>query len=363
MSVFHASLLARHISRRAVLRRGVGLAAAGVIASAMPGRLSAQAVADLKFLTYGGLYGDSQKAAMIDPFIKETDVAVRTLSGQEAIAALIGETRQSTPSFDVVALTDVETVTAINQGGLLAAYDTANIPNAADLPDVAVSAPYALNIEFDAWGLAYRTDRMDAPTSWQTLFEAADPARVAFQRPVASSGSMLNMLAATLVSGGREDDVLTRSIAPIKALRDRGGQFVDASAALTLLQNDGADLATIFNNETYYLADHGLPINFAFPKEGAFPIGVWLAMPANISAERKVVAERFINHMLSPEPQVAMSSRMYSGPTNRKADVGPDLAAKVLSASDLSRAYAVDWKKVSSLQSDWLNAWNTEIAG
>lgn len=363
MTALHKSLLAQHISRRTILRQGAGLFAASSVLARGMGPALAQSVTGISFLTYGGLYGDSQKRAMIDPFTTETGIAVKILSGQDAIAVLVGETRQATPSIDVVALTDVEVVTAVTQGGLLAEFDAAAIPNSVDLPEIAKSAPHAYNIEFDSWGIAYRTDKMDAPTSWASLFEAADPTRIAFQRPVASSGSLLNMLAATVVSGGKEDDVLSTAIAPIKALREKGGQFVDASAALALLQNDGADLATIFNNETFYLADQGLPINFAFPKEGVFPIGVWLAMPANIPAERKEAAQRFVNHMLSPAPQVAMSALMYSGPTNIKADVGEKLRDKVLSASDMSRAYPVDWKKVSTLQDSWLAAWNREIAG
>lgn len=363
MTNLHRSLLAQHISRRSILRNGAALLAANAVLATGAGRAFAQPADSISFLTYGGLYGESQKRAMIDPFTAESGVAVKLLSGQDAIAVLVGETRQATPSVDVVALADVEVVTAVAQGGLLAEFDAAAVPNAADLPDIAKSGPHALNIEFDSWGIAYRTDKMEAPTSWASLFDAADPTRVAFQRPVASSGSLLNMLAAAVISGGKEDNVLSTAIAPIKALREKGGQFVDASAALALLQNDGADIATIFNNETFYLADQGLPINFAFPKEGVFPIGVWLAMPANLPPERKEVAQRFINHMLSPAPQVAMSALMYSGPTNKKADVGEALRNKVLSASDMSRAYPVDWKKVSALQDSWLAAWNREIAG
>lgn len=149
----------------------------------------------------------------------------------------------------------------------------------------------------------------------------------------------------------------------IRALRDKEAQFVDFAASLALTQNDGLDLVPMYNNEAYFLQDQGLPVDFVFPEEGVFPIGVWLGMPANLPADRKAAAEAFINHMIAPEPQVAMAKLMYTGPTNMRATVDEALRRKILLASDISRAYSIDWDVFVANQSAWLDLWNREIAG
>jgi putative spermidine/putrescine transport system substrate-binding protein len=362
MSNITRALLQRHLSRRGFLVRS-SQAAIAAYASTYAGGAFAADVQEITFLNYGGLYGDNQRKAMIDPFTAATGIKVQTPSGPDAIATLVGETKQANASTDVIALSDVQMVTAIAQGGLLAQINPSNVPNAADLADGAKSAPYSYNIEFDPWGILYRTDKMDKPTSWKAIFEPKDASRVAFVRPSADSGSLLSMIAASVIAGGTEDDVLTKGVPVIKALREKGAQFVDYGAGLSLIQNDGADIGTFYNNETFAMADQGLPVDFAFPQEGVFPIGVWLGMPANIAPGRKAVAEKFINWMLSPDPQIAMAKLMYSGPTNKKADVGDALRNKVLSAQTMDRAYKLDLQKVAKLQDSWMEAWNKEIAG
>lgn len=354
------------VSRRRLLTRATRAAAAGLVTAGGIGRWgsrAARAASPVTFLTYGGLYGENQQAAMVDPFVRETGVQVQIVSGRDAIPALVGDARQSTPTHDVVALSDLELHTAIQQGGLLAPLDPEALPNAADLPDVAKALPHAVNVEFDPWGIMYRTDKMERPDSWQAIFAPGEPGRTAFQRPTAGSATFYNLIAAGVAAGGGQGDVLTKGIATIKDLQAKGAQFVDFAASLTLMQNDSIDLAPMYNNEAYFLADQGLPVDFAFTKEGVFPIGVWLAMPANIPADRKRDAERFINHMISPAPQVAMAKLMYTGPTNLRAQLEPELAAKVLTGATVDRAFRIDWRALVQDQQRLLDAWTREVGG
>jgi putative spermidine/putrescine transport system substrate-binding protein len=347
------------LSRRTLLR-----ASAAAAAALVPIRGIAQDAGSITFLTYGGIYGDNQRAAMVESFTEATGIAVDMVSGRDAVPALMGDTTQSTPSHDVIAFSDLEIRSAIGQGGLLAEIDPDVVANVADLPDEAKLMPFAVNIEFDPWGLMYRTDKMDPPTSWRDLFEPKiDPGRVAFQRPEPGSATFYNLIAAAVAAGGGMTDVESLGVPLIRALRDKGAQFVDFAASLALTQNDGIDLAPMYNNEAYFLQDQGLPVDFVFPEEGVFPIGVWLGMPANLPPERKAAAEAFVNHMISPEPQVAMAKLMYTGPTNIRATVDDELRRKILLASDISRAYPIDWDLFVANQSAWLDLWNREIAG
>ena len=350
---FHA------VNRRQIL---AGLAATAAFASLRIG--SARAAGDVTFLTYGGIYGDNQKAAMIDPFTAASGVTVQVVTGRDAVPALVGDVSQSAPTHDVIAFSDLEVRAAIAQGGLLAELDTAAIKNVADLPDEAKLLPYAVNVEFDPWGIMYRTDKMDRPDSWMAVFEPkGDPKRVALQRPEPGSATFYNMIAAAVAAGGGMADVERLGVPLISALRDKGAQFTDFGASLAAMQNDSIDLAPMYNNEAYFLADQGLPVDFVFPKEGVFPIGVWLGMPGNLPPDRRTAAQAFIDYMISPEPQVAMATKMYTGPTNRRAVLPEALQAKVLSAGDIGRAYPIDWKLFVAEQARWLDLWNKKIAG
>lgn len=349
------------LSRRTLLRASVAAAAT----SALMGRMGqAQTAPAVTFLTYGGIYGDNQRAAMVDSFTAASGIRVNMVSGPDAVPTLIGDTTQSVPSHDVIAFSDLEVRTVIGQGGLLADLDPAIVTNIADLPDAARIGTSAVNIEFDPWGLMYRTDRMEAPTSWMQLFQPTiDPARVAFQRPEPGSATFYNLIAASVAAGGGLADVERLGIPLIKSLREAGAQFLDFSASLAQTQNDGLDLVPMYNNEAYYLQDQGLPVDFVFPTEGVFPIGVWLGVPANLPEDRKAAAMAFINHMISPEPQIAMARLMYTGPTNSRAEVEDELRRKILLAADIDRAYPIDWDVFVANQSAWLDLWNREIAG
>jgi putative spermidine/putrescine transport system substrate-binding protein len=354
-------MISRHLSRRTLLRASVAAAATTTLFARI-GR--AQTASGITFLTYGGIYGDNQKAAMVDSFVAASGIAVDMVSGRDAVPTLIGDTTQSVPAHDVIAFSDLEIRSAIGQGGLLAELDPAVVTNIADLPAEALLTPYAVNVEFDPWGLMYRTDKMEAPTSWKDLFEPKiDPARVGFQRPEPGSATFYNMIAAAVAAGGGMADVESKGIPAIKALRDKGAQFVDFGASLAQIQNDGMDLAPMYNNEAYFMKDQGLPVDFVFPSEGVFPIGVWLAIPANLPPDRKAAAQSFINHMIAPDPQVAMAKLMYSGPTNKKAVVDDELRKKVLIGADIAKAYPIDWEMFVANQSAWLDLWNREIAG
>lgn len=348
-------------SRRALLGAG---AAAAFTPLMLPRWARAQEAGTVTFLTYGGIYGDNQRTAMVEPFTAATGVRVNMVSGRDAVPALVGDTTQSVPLHDVIAFSDLEARTVAAQGGLLAEIDPEAVPNIADLPDEARIGTVAVNIEFDPWGLMYRTDKMDPPTSWRDLFEPTiDPRRVAFQRPEPGSATFYNLLAAAVAGGGSMADVESIGIPLIRALRDKGAQFVDFSASLALTQNDGLDLVPMYNNEAFYLQDQGLPVDFVFPEEGVFPIGVWLGMPANLPDDRRALAQQFINHMLAPEPQVAMARLMYTGPTNSRATVEDELRRKILLAADIDLAYPIDWDMFVANQSAWLDLWNREIAG
>jgi putative spermidine/putrescine transport system substrate-binding protein len=360
-----AALLTRlertRFSRRGVLAGAAASAAALAIGGRRAGAQSGK-VTELTILGYGGLYGDNQKKAVVDPYVKESGIKVNVVTGQSAVPALVADAEKDDPTYDVVSLTNIEYHTVKKQGNLLAAYDEAKLPNLKDLYPIAVDLPYAVNVELDAWGLLYNTDEIKtAPDSWAALWDPAYKDKVAFEIPVAGDDSLLDLLAAAVVGGGTSTDVDTAGFSQAKKLKGQA-KFTDSATGLTSFQNGEVVLMPEYNNEAFFMQTDGFPSSFAFPKQGAFPVAVWLGIPKNLNDERKAAAEQFVNYYLSPAPQQEMAKVLYAGPTNKTVKLSEDLVGKVLYGDLVDQAFKVDWDYVVSNQDNWIDRWNREVA-
>ncbi|MCC6792274.1 MAG: extracellular solute-binding protein [Thermomicrobiales bacterium] len=348
----------RRITRRAAVAGGAALA----LAAATRGARAQGGVSEITVLGYGGLYGDSQKKAVLDPFTEQTGIKINLVTGQSAIPALVADSQKSEPLYDVVYMTNIEHQVIKNQGGLLAEYDQDRVPNLKDIYPIALDMPYAANVELDAWGLLYNTEAISTPPdSWAALWDPAYAGQVAFEIPSAGLDLILNLVAASIVGGGTETDVDTIGFEQVKKLKGQA-IFADEATSLTSFQNQDVILLPEYNNEAYFMQDEGFPSAFAFPKEGAFPVAVWLGMPKNLSGARKEAAETFINYYLGPEPQTAIAKLLYAGPTNKTVTLESDLQGKVVYGDLVDQLFDVDWAYVLKNQDAWVDRWNREIA-
>lgn len=351
------SPLSRLSRRHFLAGTSAALAAPSIL---RPGRALAE-VGSLSFLTYGGLYADTQREAVLDPFAEATGISVNTMAGRDAISALITDSSTDNPAYDLVVLSDVELHIALRQGGLLAELDPANLPHLPEIAEIANALPYSVGVSLNPWGIAYNTDSPAQPRGWADLWAYESPERIVIQQPAAGSARLFNLCAAAIAGGGTWRDVDEIGFAKVKELREKGAQVADLGTSLSLFQNGDVDVLPMYNNETFALADGGFPAAFVFPEDGIFSFGVWLAIPKTLPPDRKAAAERLIDAFLDPAAQTRMAIGVNDGPTNPNAEIPPELAERILTPEKLSRTLQLDWDYIVDNQDRWIDRWNREV--
>ncbi len=196
---------------------------------------------------------------------------------------------------------------ALGEFGALAELDHSQIPNLANLypeatelaydPGNTVSAPYA----WGTTGLCYRTDLIDAPTSWGDLLEPADD--VAGKTTMLATERWL-MLPAQKYLGF---SVNTTDEAEMEQVKD----VLSATKDTLLAYDDTTFYSRLVSGEAvlvqawdgwcnYGIADPdvGANIDFVVPEEGS---DLWVdTMTIMESSENKEAAHAFINFVLDP---------------------------------------------------------------
>jgi putative spermidine/putrescine transport system substrate-binding protein len=75
------------------------------------------------------------------------------------------------------------------------------------------------------------------------------------------------------------------------------------------------------------------------------------------------LALRFIDISISPEAQSCFAERMRYSPTNRRAELSPDVAADVVAGEEAQAGLIrFDPTVIDQNRSDWTEAWNRAIA-
>jgi putative spermidine/putrescine transport system substrate-binding protein len=70
----------------------------------------------------------------------------------------------------------------------------------------------------------------------------------------------------------------------------------------------------------------------------------------------------FMRYALSPDPQKAFTERMFYGPTNTRAQVNADAAARTSAgAENKQRIIPVDWNEMVKLRDNWTQRWRREV--
>ena len=126
-----------------------------------------------------------------------------------------------------------------------------------------------------------------------------------------------------------------------------------------LLSQGAAWIAVEPTVRAYPLADQGLPIDFAYPKEGAGAFANYFDIVKG--APHPVAAQAFVNYMLSDEAQLVLAKQYY-GPINKNVKLPPDLAAKVPYGTErMGSLVKINRAKMNEKLDDWNEQWSREI--
>ena len=333
-----------------------------LFAMAVPQQAAAR---NLTVAIYQGPWGEAIKGCIVDPFVQATNIKVTPELGMslETLEKLRAQRRK--PVIDV-AWMDGGISELAAADGLVARINSSAVPGIANLiPEgvhkTARGDTYALSTGFVGFGLVYDTLKSERPpSSWWDLWKPEFTGRSSLPSPSHPLGVPLMLQLNKLLGGTPTNlDPVIRMYAQLGT-----SAFADTLAgSIGDLRSGKASLEAQYASIAWSLADSGLPIGYAAPKEGALASDIRLHIVRG--GKNVAQARRFVNFAIADAQASCMAERMYLVPANKGVTLSDRAKARMPWGKDGSIAdlVMIDWDQVHEVQQDAAATWKREIVG
>ncbi len=326
--------------------------------------LNAAAQDRLTVATYGGNWGEAQKACILDPFAKASGVQVIQETSVSTVTYNKLKQQKGNPAIDI-AWIDGGISELAAADGLVATIDPAKVTNVAGLIDEAVYKKdgkiYALSTGFYALGIAYNSKEVKtAPTSWYDLWKPEFSGKVTVPSPVNAAGIPFFAHIIKLEGGTLENPA--KGAEKLKALKV--SSYYDASGvAQAALESGEAIAAPYYNTAAWAIADKGIPIVFIVPKEGAPANDIRVHIAEG--TKNRDAADKFVNHAVSQEAMNCLADKLYIGPPTKEVKLSEKAKARMPWGAEGSvKNLAIpDWDAVNVKRQALTDIWNRQVVG
>jgi putative spermidine/putrescine transport system substrate-binding protein len=209
-------------------------------------------------------------------------------------------------------------------------------------------------------GLVYNTKEVKtSPTSFWDLWKPEFAGAVTVPSPTNAMGVPL-FLHLNKASGGS-----TGNYAPaVKKYKElKVSSFFDASGAATNSFQSGEVIAGAhYASAAWSLADKGLPITYAAPKEGA-PTGD-IRVHIVKGTKNQATAEKFVDFAVAKEQATCMSEKLYVGPATKGVNLSEKAKSRLPWGKDgsIANLALIDWNELNPQRQAVIDLWNKEIA-
>ena len=275
---------------------------------------------------------------------------------------MLGElrTQKTSPQVDVVIM-DTTTAAIACAEGLIEKITPDMLPVLADLDPQAKDANgCGPAVTFDHFIIAYDSKEVQpAPTSLMELKDPKWKGRISLSAP-----PNIQALALTAILAQAEGGDWRKPDAAFKTLREIAPNvqtFDPAPDGYTLILNNTLAFATGWNARAQLFHDRSQGrLGVMLPKEGTV---LQLNMINLVkSAPHREAGLAFMRYALSPDAQKAFTERMFYGPTNSKAQISPEAAARTSAGvENKSKIIPVDWNEMVKLRDNWTQRWRREV--
>ena len=239
-------------------------------------------------------------------------------------------------------------------------FDYSTLSNWGDLVPAAKLYPnFGPAGSLSATGILYHTERMPfKPTSWLDFWDErlSGEGKVSIQNIDGNFGLGMMALINKLEGGTREN--LDPGFIKFKELMESHIPIIGlgSDAPVGDIVQKGAYMSVCPQSRAIGLMKEGYPVNFVYPKEGAF------SWPTSIGivkgTENVKLAAKFIDFFISPEISANFLMHVNYSMVNSKSDFGGYEYADILMATNI---YPLDWKWINSHRAEWIERWNIEV--
>ena len=302
---------------------------------------------DLTISVYGGGYGELWKKLAVDPYVAET--------GQKVVVDMGPATQRLTKllttrggGVDLMILTD-HMIYIAKERGVLEPVNTANIPNSANLLDVAkdpMGGGLCPAITILGVGLAYNRNLIkEPPKTWDILTRSDLPAPQAFMDMAFSMAPSMLVKLSELRGGGPNN--VEPGLKLMADLKNRA-KFFKLFEVLDWINRGEVSVAPMLN--TFVKEDPNVPLAFTWPEKAIGAVNLACVVKGS---KNKAAAEKFINYYLQEKVQVAMAKAFGETPVLKQVTLPNDIPFKVLTPAMISTMTFYDPNVIGANRPKW----------
>jgi putative spermidine/putrescine transport system substrate-binding protein len=343
--------------------RGIGGVLLGVLVGTLMLGGTGWAQETLTVAVYGGEWGDAISKAILKPFEQKTGVRIVTDPGVSTVTLSKLKQQKGNPAIDVAWIDGGVSELAL-EDGLVQALDPKKMDSIGNMvPEAVYKAKsgevFALSTGYYALGLVYNRDKVkQPPTSYMDLFKPEFAGKMTLPSPANAMGVPL-FIALAEVNGGS----ITNMNPAVDVLKKaKPATFFDTSGIGTnLFQSGEAIVGAHYASAAWVMADKGLPITYAVPKEGALAGDIRVHVVKG--TKHQAAAEKLANYAVSPEAQKALAEVLYVAPTAK----GVELSGKARErmpygpTGSMKDLRIPDWQALNARRAELTELWNKEI--
>ena len=343
------------------MRASVPTWRAGIAVALLLLPLQAQA-ADLVIGAFGGVWEQSLRKCMIDPWSKATGKTADVVLGtptqwMNQIAASRGK-----PPLDIIYNPTENAYEAISRG-LVDKFTPETVPNMLNIS--AQFAPlgdgFGTVHNYGSMGIMYNKKTVKTPPkTWQDFVEGTIAGKWKASMPninYPSAGFTVSVWWFAKLFGG-DVDKIEPGLAQIKKMQASGNIafWSDPNAVLNGMKSGDIDLALYWDGRAWSFIDDGnTDVGYYSPDPGVIVAMTWIQKVKGSTD----LAYSFANFSLGKEAQSCFGSAIRYGIANKDAVFDPKVAHEITEAS---RLVFPPFKEIAALQGKWLETWNKEIA-
>ncbi len=325
VDVYGSPFLAAKLSRRAVLRAGVGAAAAAVTGLPAPRRAAGQSSGSLNLFTWEGYAPKS----LVEKFERETGIKV-TVTYYASNGELISKLKATRATGYDLVQPSVTLIPAAMDDDLYQPIDIGRVRNARNLVPSMLKASeelggvirgtrYGLPFDWGTEGITYNTRHVARrPDSFGVIHDPTYAGRITYRATFhvfVSTGLWMglgNRMRDIYVSREKATPILDQVLAQlIKSKKLVKTYWSTAQEIENLLGNEEVHVAETWDGTGWKLERAGKPVKFVAPKEGAMTWMDGFALPKG--AKNIEQAYAWINFMYDPRNAAAFTNESRYG--------------------------------------------------
>ncbi len=323
----------------------------------------AAAQQSLTVAVYGGEWGEAISKAILKPFEQKTGIRIVTDPGVSTVTLSKLKQQKGNPSIDVAWIDGGISELTVDDG-LVEMLNVKAMPSVANMVPEAVyktktGEVYALGTGFYALGLVYNTEKVKpAPTSYLDLWKPALAGKMTMPAPANAQGIPF-FIAVAQIRGGSIDN-MKPAVDVLKQAKP--ASFFDTSGIATNLFQSGEVFAGAhYASAAWFMADKGLPISYAVPKEGALAGDIRVHVVKG--TKNRAAAEKLADFAVSAEAQKALAEVLYVAPTAKGVDLSGKARERMPygAKGSMKDLRIPDWQAINAKRAELTELWNKEV--